>query len=276
MRALRHAGLCVAAAAFWGCAGLERYLSGRPSGPPPISAYALTPFAAAFDAGGKPGQRLRVVVDYEGPVDTILDLPDQYHNGWARVQAADPEDPRSKSMYIVVPDRYRRMFDGFPPGQRLELLAVRAVSQEAGAVADAAGTVVLQVERFRKHVPEAAKPAPAQAPAVLPAPAAAAPPAPAELPAPAAAPVPAGPAPSSVVYLNKRNADERLTLNPDGTFQLRDRGKDLTGRYELYGEKVALVLPNGRRAVAKRRGRTLVDPDGREWSRQPGDEHLTK
>ena len=68
-------------------------------------------------------------------------------------------------------------------------------------------------------------------------------------------------------YVNRDNSAEYLELKPDGSFHLRERGRDFAGRYKLDGE--LLLLQVGRTvARGKLQGDTVRDAEGKVWVRR--------
>lgn len=233
-----------------GCAGFTppAWLPRKEAPPPSPSDYLGTGFSSAFDSA-HPGARARVHVLFDGIEDTVLDLPEPYASGWLRAVVVDPARPETRSANVVVPEANRRYLSELPRGQGLDLFVTRAVHQDP-MFANGAPTVILQVEKLRRHVQEsAARPAVPMA-----APAAAAPEA-----------APASPPDVSAVY-GTASKNDRLELTTDGRFQLTQRGKTIAGNYVLEASGLTFILPNGHRALAKREGETLTDPDGKKWT----------
>ncbi|MBI4346826.1 MAG: hypothetical protein HY553_08215 [Elusimicrobia bacterium] len=241
-----------------GCANFTPpgWMTGQPAPPPTPSDYAAMPFSAAFDAAA-PGARVRVHVLFDAVEDTVLDLPEEYGAGWLRVVVGDPSSPDARSANVVVAESNRRFLSELPRGQALDLFVTRAVHQDP-MLANGAPTIVLRVEKLRRHVSESARRA-APAPAAPPAAAAPA----AEAPVPAA-PVPA-PGDGSRVYRN-RSKDDLLRLMPDGRFEIRQRGRTIAGTYMLEASTLTFILPNGHRAMARSEGEIVTDPDGKTWT----------
>ena len=78
----------------------------------------------------------------------------------------------------------------------------------------------------------------------------------------------------SGVYLSRLNDSQFLTLRPDGTFFLRQKRTppakinpfiEFSGNYELNGETVILMLPNGGTAQGQLRGNIFTDSQGAVW-----------
>lgn len=223
-----------------GCAGMPRLPQltqlpfAKPAAPAAAapSAYAPMPFGSIFETS-IPGDRVLVTVDFDSIEDTVLDLPDEYGSGWLRLVVSDPANPAARSANVVAAERNRRFLSELQRGRRLDLLGRRVVHNDpmlnAGAPA-----IVLRVDQLRRHV-AGARPEPARAPA------------------------------QRLVYVNDRAKDDRLALEPDGGFQLRQRGHEISGTYELEGDQVTFVLPSGERSRGKRSGSELTDPDGKPW-----------
>ncbi|NSW85333.1 MAG: hypothetical protein HPY84_03330 [Syntrophobacteraceae bacterium] len=75
-------------------------------------------------------------------------------------------------------------------------------------------------------------------------------------------------------YINKLSSKEYLTLNPDGTFFLKQRNRisdlstpfiSIEGKYDLKGDDLILKLPDGGEAKGKLQGNAFVDTQGVPW-----------
>ncbi|HKZ77131.1 MAG TPA: hypothetical protein VJ124_02325 [Pyrinomonadaceae bacterium] len=66
-------------------------------------------------------------------------------------------------------------------------------------------------------------------------------------------------------YVNRDNSTEYFELKPDGTFYLQESGTAFAGRYEVRGDVITGVLPNGMKAKGKMRGNTITDEGGKTW-----------
>lgn len=232
---MRHLLAALAFSSFAaGCAGLPQLPFQKPAAPAPAapSEYAPMPFGSIFETS-IPGDKVLVTADFDSLEDTVLDLPDEYGSGWLRLVVSDPANPSTRSANVVAAERNRRFLSELSQGQRLDLLARRVVHNDpmlnAGAPA-----IVLRVDQLRRHV-AGAPPAPSRAPA------------------------------ERLVYVNERSKDDRLALEPDGRFLLRQRGREVSGAYELEGDRVTFVLPSGSRSRGTRSGSELTDPDGKPW-----------
>ncbi len=240
----------LAIVAFSGCAGFQApaWLSTQQAPPPTPGDYQATAFSSAFDPAF-PGARAKVHVLFDGIEDTVLDLPEEYASGWLRAVVVDPSRPATRTANVVVSESNRHYLSELPRGQGLDLFVTRALHQDP-MLANGTPTVVLRVEKLRKHVSDnPGRPLPPAAP-LKPATVAAAAPAPAQ---------------DAIVYGNASKKD-LLTLMGDGRFELRQHGRTITGSYVLEASTLTFILPNGHKALAKREGDTLTDPDGKQWS----------
>lgn len=233
----RAAALTVAALFASGCAGVPQLpWAKEPPPPPPPSEYAGMGFGSVFEPTAS-GDRVLVTADFVSLEDTVLDLPDEYATDWLRLVVSDPAEPSTRSPNVVTAERNRRFLSELKPGQRLDLLA-RRVTHTDSMLNAGAPTIVLKVERLRRHVPTAAAAS-----------------------APAPTPMPDKP----LVYANDRSPKDRLRLLPNGRFDLRQSGQDVGGSYELEGDRVVFSLPGGVRSSGRRSGDSLTDPDGKAW-----------
>ena len=181
-------------------------------------------------------ERVRLVLDYRGTEDALLDLPDDFHRGWIRISASEAGRPGVRTSNIVVSEDQREFLKGLRPGSRFELRALRVRADDVGFLEGGPG-VVLRAVRL-SPAGAGAQAAPAEAPRAF--------------------------APGSL-YRNARSSDEFIFLGADGVFRIRDRGREVAGLYERDGKTVRLKLPNGRTAEAALEGRLLTDPEGRPW-----------
>ncbi|MEM5789247.1 MAG: hypothetical protein AAGU11_18185 [Syntrophobacteraceae bacterium] len=78
-------------------------------------------------------------------------------------------------------------------------------------------------------------------------------------------------------YISKKDSKEYLTLDPQGTFVLKQRKVppemsnpfvELTGRYAISGDDLTLILSDGGEATGKLKGNTFVDSEGTPWIKQ--------
>jgi hypothetical protein len=78
----------------------------------------------------------------------------------------------------------------------------------------------------------------------------------------------------SGVYLSQRDNTQFLTLRPDATFFLKQRKMppekenpfiELSGKYELNGEKVTLILPDGGTGQGELKANVFTDAQGDTW-----------
>jgi len=82
----------------------------------------------------------------------------------------------------------------------------------------------------------------------------------------------------SGTYYSRRDDTKFLMLRPDATFVLKQRkdppDKDnpfleLSGKFELNGETLKLILTDGRTAEGKLKGNVFTDSQGEEWAKKP-------
>ena len=80
----------------------------------------------------------------------------------------------------------------------------------------------------------------------------------------------------SGTYMNKADK-EYLTLRPDGTLHLKIRKKpmdldnpflEVTGKYRMTGDDIALELDGGGEASGKIKGNTFIDNEGKTWFKE--------
>lgn len=71
-------------------------------------------------------------------------------------------------------------------------------------------------------------------------------------------------------YVNKENGTDYIDLKPDKTFYLQERGRGFTGKYEIAGDVITIMLAGGQAGRARRRGETFMDEEGKTWVRQGG------
>ncbi len=78
-------------------------------------------------------------------------------------------------------------------------------------------------------------------------------------------------------YISKRDSKEYLTLQPDGSFFLKQRKMppdmehpfmEVSGKYTLKGEELKLILPDGGEASGKLVDNIFQDSEGIEWVKQ--------
>jgi len=78
----------------------------------------------------------------------------------------------------------------------------------------------------------------------------------------------------SGVYLNRSDDAQFLTLRPDATFFLRQKKSppskanpfvEFSGKYELNGETVTLILSDGGMAQGQLQGNVFTDSQGSAW-----------
>jgi hypothetical protein len=82
----------------------------------------------------------------------------------------------------------------------------------------------------------------------------------------------------SGTYVSQRDDTKFLMLRPDATFVLKQRKDppdrdhpfvEFTGKYEISGEKLKLILADGGTAEGKLSGNMFTDSQGEEWVRKP-------
>src|SRR6185312_7167231 len=75
--------------------------------------------------------------------------------------------------------------------------------------------------------------------------------------------------PVSGLYDNATSLSEKLELRPDGSFALRENGRDYEGRYEISGATITLRIPRVKSVAATFTDpNTIVDREGKRWVRQ--------
>ena len=228
------AAVLSAAMFLCGCAGLGGMLPKRR--PPPLEESQFTPvgFKEAFKA-----ERLRPVrfeAQFLGEEDTILDLPDEYHEGFIRLRICPPGKAKASVSNVVAPKSLEKAVAGLKRGENAEFFVVRTWNEDTD-LDEESRQAVLQVHKLARP------PDPAQA----------------ALPA----------KPRTLSFRNNRNADDLITLDPDGSFRLRERGKEISGSYERTGANLLFRLPNGKTANGSFDGSVLKDPDKKEWALVP-------
>ena len=84
----------------------------------------------------------------------------------------------------------------------------------------------------------------------------------------------------SGTYYSRRDNTKFLTLRPDSTFVLKQRKDppdmdnpfvEFTGRYQLNGEALTLMLTDGGTAEGKLKGLVFTDGQGEEWVKKSTD-----
>ncbi len=79
-------------------------------------------------------------------------------------------------------------------------------------------------------------------------------------------------------YVNKKDNTEVLTLNPNGTFLLKQRKNppdknqpfdEIAGEYQVDGDKLGLRLKNGQSSIGTLRGNIFEDSGGEKWEKEP-------
>lgn len=82
---------------------------------------------------------------------------------------------------------------------------------------------------------------------------------------------------ASGTYISQKDNKEVLILYPDATFHLKQRKKppdidnpfiELSGKYELTGETVKLILQDGGTGTGQLKGNVFQDTQGDMWIKQ--------
>jgi hypothetical protein len=71
-------------------------------------------------------------------------------------------------------------------------------------------------------------------------------------------------------YVNQKNRTEYIELKPDGTFYVQRKTSGYTGKYEVTGNIITTVLPDGRAGRDKIQADAIIEPDGTIWVREGG------
>jgi len=71
-------------------------------------------------------------------------------------------------------------------------------------------------------------------------------------------------------YVNQKNRTEYIELKPDGSFYVQRKTSGYTGRYEVTGNIITTVLPDGRAGRDKIQADAIIEPDGTIWVREGG------
>lgn len=72
-------------------------------------------------------------------------------------------------------------------------------------------------------------------------------------------------------YVNRDNGTEYIELKPDGSFFLRERGSSFTGKYEVSGNTITIMVGSGQAARARFKGDTIEDDLGKIWVKKGGE-----
>ena len=68
-------------------------------------------------------------------------------------------------------------------------------------------------------------------------------------------------------YVLTKDPEYYLELNSDGTFFSHEKWGSVSGTYEVKGDTIRLIRPNGIAAEGKIEGDTIIDPDGDVWKK---------
>jgi hypothetical protein len=71
-------------------------------------------------------------------------------------------------------------------------------------------------------------------------------------------------------YVNQKNRTEYIELKPDGTFYVQRKTTGYAGKYEITGNIITTVLPDGRAGRDKIQADAIIEPDGTVWVREGG------
>ena len=71
-------------------------------------------------------------------------------------------------------------------------------------------------------------------------------------------------------YVNQKNRTEYIELKPDGTFYVQRKTSGYTGKYEVTGNIITTVLPDGRAGRDKIQADAIIEPNGTIWVREGG------
>ena len=218
-----------------GCAGLGAMLPKREP-PPPTEESQFTSVSFPEALKAERGRPVRFTAQFLGEEDTILDLPDEYHEGFIRLRICPPGKAKAAVTNVVAPKGLEKTIAGFKLGETAEFFVVRTWNEDTD-LDEESRQAVLQVHKLARPLDPAQAALPAK--------------------------------PRTLSFRNNRNADDLITLEPDGSFRLRERGKEVLGSYELNGTNLLFRLPNGKTAAGSFDGAVLKDPDKKEWTLSP-------
>lgn len=71
-------------------------------------------------------------------------------------------------------------------------------------------------------------------------------------------------------YVNQKNRTEYIELKPDGTFYVQRKTSGYAGKYEITGNIITTVLPDGRAGRDKIQADAIIESDGTIWAREGG------
>lgn len=69
-------------------------------------------------------------------------------------------------------------------------------------------------------------------------------------------------------YVNQKNRTEYIELKPDGTFYVQRKTSGYAGKYEITGNIITTVLPDGRAGRDKIQADAIIESDGTIWARE--------
>jgi hypothetical protein len=70
-------------------------------------------------------------------------------------------------------------------------------------------------------------------------------------------------------YVRKGKNGDYIQFNPDGTFFLRQNGKDYKGNYRALDDSVIVQVMNAPAETIVIKGNTIVEKNGTVWAKQP-------
>ena len=71
-------------------------------------------------------------------------------------------------------------------------------------------------------------------------------------------------------YVNQKNRTEYIELKPDGTFYVQRKTSGYTGKYEVTGNLITTVLPDGRAGRDRIQADAIIEANGTIWLREGG------
>lgn len=71
-------------------------------------------------------------------------------------------------------------------------------------------------------------------------------------------------------YVKQKNRSEYIELKPDGTFYIQTKTSGYAGKYEVTGNILTTVLPDGRAGRDKIQADAIIETDGTKWVREGG------
>lgn len=205
--------------------------------PPPLEDSRFSPVSLKDALKAERGRPVRFEAQLLGREETILDLPEDYHEGYIRLRLCPPGKSKSAVANVVLPMDLEKSLASFQAGEKLEFFAVRTWNEDTDLEDEESRLPVLKVIKLARP----------------------------RGPAEAAAPE----KPRALTFRDDRSPDDILRLEPDGSFLLKERGREITGSYERTGTALLFRLPNGKTAAGSLEGTSLRDPDKKEWTLSP-------